>query len=85
MYLDLGPSWVMWKAVVLEVVWVPAYLVAPSDVEKLVLLSDMLPVCWGYSDPKNFHFESVTAVVARVRFASVVEVCFYLLCKMWAI
>ena len=72
MDLDLGPIWVMWKAVVLEVVWVPAYLVAPSEVAKLVPPSELLLVCWGYSDPENFHFESLAAVVTRVRFISYV-------------
>ena len=80
MDLDLDSSWVVWKAVVLEVVWVPSEVVAPSDVAKLVPPSELLLVCWGYSDPENFHFESVAAVVARVRFVSVVEMCFCARC-----
>ena len=78
--LDLVPIWVMCKAVVLEVVWVPADLVAPSEVEKLVPPLDLILVCWGYSDPENFHSESMAAVVARVRFVSVVEMCFCARC-----
>ena len=71
MDLDLDPSWVMWKAVVLEVVWVPAEVVVTSEVAKLIPPSELLLVCWGYYDPGNFHFESVAAVVTRVRFVSV--------------
>ena len=58
----------MWKEVVLEVVWVPAKLVAPSEVAKPVPPSGLVLVCWGYSKPENFHSESVAAVVARVKF-----------------
>ena len=46
MDLDLDSSWVVWKAVVLEVVWVPAEVVAPSDFAKLVPTSEILLVCW---------------------------------------
>ena len=74
MDLDMYPSWVMWKAVVLEVIWVPAEVIVPSEVAKLVPPSELLLVYWGYSYPKIFHFESVAAVVARVRCASVQDV-----------
>ena len=73
MDLDLDSSCVVWKAVVLEVVWVPDEVVALSLITKLVPPQELLLVCWGYSDPEHFHFESVAAVVARVIFVSVVE------------
>ena len=41
---------------------------------------DLLLVCWGYSDPEIFYFESVAAVVIRVIFVSVVEMCFCARC-----
>ena len=77
---DLDPRWVMWKAVLLKVVWVPDEVVAPLEVVKLVPPLELLLVCWGYSDPEHFNFESVVAVVARVRFVSVVEMCFCARC-----
>ena len=58
----------MCKAVVLRVVRVTDKLVAPSEVVRLAPPSELLLVCWGYSDPEHFHFESVASVVARVRF-----------------
>ena len=80
MDLDLDPSWVMWKSVVLEVVCVLAEVVAPSKVTKPVPPLELLLVCWGYSEPGNFHYESVVAVVARVDFVSVFEMCFCARC-----
>ena len=80
MDLDLDPSWVMCKAVLLEVVWVPVEVISPSEFAKLVPPSELLLVCWGYSDPEKFHFESVAAAVARVRFVSVVDICFCEIC-----
>ena len=68
MYLDLDSSWVVWKAIVFEIVWVPDVVVAPSEVAKLIPPSKLLLLCWGYSDPENFHVESVAAVMARLRF-----------------
>ena len=46
---------------------------SPSEVEKLVPPSDLVLVFWGYSEVEDFHSESVVAVVARVKFVSVVE------------
>ena len=54
MDLDLDPSWVMWKYVFLEVVWVPAEAVATSEFAKLVPSSELLLVSWVYSDPEIF-------------------------------
>ena len=48
----------------------------PWEVEKSVPPLDMVLVCWGYSEVEYFHSESVVAVVARVKFVSVVEMCF---------
>ena len=67
MDLDLDPNWVMCKAVFLEVVWVPDEVVLPSEVAKPVPPSEMILIFWGYSDPENYHSESVAAVVARIR------------------
>ena len=75
MALDVGPSLVIWKDIFLKVVRVPADLVAPSEVTKMFPPSELLLVCWGYSDPESFHFESVLAVMARVIFVSLVEMC----------
>ena len=49
---------------------------APSEVSKTVPPSDMVLVCWGYSEVEDFHSESVVAVAARVKFVSVAEMCF---------
>ena len=76
MNLDLDPIWVMCKAVVLEVVWVPAEVVAPLEVAKPVSPSELVLICWGYSEVENFHSESMAAVVARVNIISVVDMCF---------
>ena len=70
----------MWKAVVLESVWVPAEVVSPLEVEKTVPPSELVLVCWGYSEIDNFHSESVAVVVTRVKFVSKVDMCFYARC-----
>ena len=80
MGFGLYPSLVMWKVVVLELVWVPAELVAPSEVEKPVPTLGLILVFWGYSDPENFRSESMAAVVTRIIFVSVVEICFCEIC-----
>ena len=80
MDLDLDPRWVMWKALVLEVMWVPSEVVAPSEVSKTCPPSELLLVCWGYSEPENFYSKSVVAVATRVKFVGVVEMCFYEIC-----
>ena len=49
---------------------------APSEVEKTVPPLDLVLVCWRYSEVEDFHSESVVAVVARVKFVSVVGMCF---------
>ena len=46
MYLDVDPIWVMWKAAVLEVVWVMTEVFAPSEGTKSVSPSDLVLVCW---------------------------------------
>ena len=46
MDLYLGPSWVMLKAVFLEVLCFPADLVAPLEVAKLVPPSEMIMIFW---------------------------------------
>ena len=51
-----------------------AEVVAPSEVAKLVLTSELLLVCWGYYNAEKFHSESVAAVLARVIFVSVVNI-----------
>ena len=76
MDLDMDPSWVMWEAAILEVVWVLAELVAPSEVAKPVPPLELALVCWGYSEVEHFHYESMVAVVAKVIFVSVVEMCY---------
>ena len=80
MDLYLDPSWVMWKDVVLEGIWVLAELSAPLEVVKPVPPSEMVLVCWGYSEVEYFHSESVVAVMARVKFVGVVEMCFCARC-----
>ena len=76
MDLDLYPSWVMRKAVVLEVVWVPDEVFTSSEVAKIVPPPDLVLLYWGYFEVENFYSKSVLAVVARVKFVSVVEMCF---------
>ena len=70
----------IWKAVVLEVVWVLDEVVAHSEVAKPVSPSELVLVCWGYSDAIIFHFESVVAVAERVIFVGVVEMCYCARC-----
>ena len=57
-------------------VWVLTEVFAPSEVGKPVLPSELVLVCWGYSEVEDFHSESVVAVAARVKFVSVAEMCF---------
>ena len=66
----------MWKSVVLEVVWVPDEVVAPSMVEKPVPPLELVLLCWGNSEVGDFHSEYMVAVVARVKNLRVVETCF---------
>ena len=49
-----------------------AEVVAPLEVAKPVPPLDLELVCWGYSEVDFFHSKSVVAVVARVKFVSVV-------------
>ena len=56
----------MRKDLVLDVVWVITEVVLPSDSAKLVPPSELVLVCWGYSEVEDFHSESMVAVVARV-------------------
>ena len=56
----------MWKAVVLEVLWVPSKVVSPSEVDKSVPPLELILVCWEYYDPEKFHYESMVVVVVRV-------------------
>ena len=60
--------------------WVPDEVVALLEVAKPVPPLELVLVFWGYSGVENFHSESVSAVVARVKFVSVVEMCFYERC-----
>ena len=73
MNLDVDTSLGVFKAALLEVAWVLTDTFAPSEFAKTVPPSEILLVCWGYSDPENFHSESVAAVAARVIFLSMVE------------
>ena len=76
MDLDLDPSWLMWKAIDLEMVWLLAELVALLEFAKLVPPSELVLVCWGYYEVEVFHSGSVVAVVARVKFVNIVEMFF---------
>ena len=80
MDLDADPSWLIRKAEILEVVWVPTEVFVPSEVAKPVPPSELVLVCWGYFEVEDFHSESVVAVVVRAKFVSVVEVCFCARC-----
>ena len=53
---------------------------ATLEVVKPVLPSEMVLVFWGYSEVEDFHSESVVAVAARIKFVSVVEMCFCAKC-----
>ena len=55
-------------------------LFSPSEVVKPVPPSDLVLVCWGCFEVEYFHSESVVAVVARVKFVRVVEMCFCAKC-----
>ena len=73
MDLDVDPSWVMWKAGFLEVVWVLTELFATLEVVKPVPPLEMVLVCWGCFELEDFHSEAVVAVVVRVNFFSMVD------------
>ena len=62
----------MWKAIFLDVVWVPDEVVTPSGVAKPVPPLELVLVFWGYSEVENFYSESVAAVVTRVKSISLV-------------
>ena len=64
----------------MEVVWVLDESVSPSEFAKPVPPSELVLVCWGYSEVEDFHFESVLAVVARVKLLSMVEMCSFAIC-----
>ena len=49
-----------------------AEVVAPSEVLKPVTPLELVLVCWGYYEVEKIHSESVAAVVAMVKFVSVV-------------
>ena len=76
MDLNVYPSWVMWKATILDVVWVLTEVFVPSEVAKPVPTLDMVLVCWGYFEVEDFHSESVVAFVVMLKCVSVVEMCF---------
>ena len=76
----MDPNWVMWKASVLELVWVPTEMFEFPEVAKPVPPLDLILVCWEYYDPEKFHYESMVVVVVRVRFISVVVMCFCARC-----
>ena len=80
MDMDLDPSYLMWNSAVLEVVWLLVEVVTPSEVVNPVPPLELVLVCWGYSEVEDFHSESVVAVMARVKFVSVVEICFCARC-----
>ena len=54
MDLDLDPSWVIWKAVFLEVVLVMTEVFAPSEVEKMVPPLGLVLVFWRYFEVEFF-------------------------------
>ena len=64
-------------------VWVLTEVFAPSEVGKPVLPSELVLVCWGYSEVEYFHSESVVAAVARVKICE--RGLDVLLCNMWEI
>ena len=76
MDLDVCPSWVMWKDEVLEVFWVLTGVFAPSEVAKPAPPSELVLVFWVYFEVEDFHSESMVAGVVRVKFVSVVDICF---------
>ena len=80
MDLGLDPSWVMCKASVLELVWVLTEVFSLLEVAKTVPPSELVLACWGYFEVEDYHSESVVTVVPRVKFVSVVEMCFCARC-----
>ena len=80
MAFDVDPSWGMWKATMLEAVWVLTEEFAPSEVEKLFPPSELVLVCWGYFEVEDFHSKFVVALVVMVNFVSVDEMCFFSRC-----
>ena len=49
---------------------------ASSEVAKRVPPLELVLVYWGYSEVEAFYSESMVAVVSRLKFVSVVEMCF---------
>ena len=75
MDLNVDPIWIMCKAELLDVVWVMTEVFEPSEVAKPVPTSELVLICWGFLEVEYFHSESVVALVARVKFVSMVEMC----------
>ena len=67
----------MFKADLLEVVWVLTDAFAPSEVANLVPPSELVLLCWGYFEVEDFHSEFVVTLVVIVKFVSVAEMCFF--------
>ena len=70
----------MSKPAVLEVVRVLTEVSAPLEVAKMFPLLELVLLCWGYFEVEDFNSESMVALVVRVKFVSVVEMCFCAKC-----
>ena len=57
--------------------WVMTDVFAQSEVATPVQPSELVLVCLGYFEVEDFHSESVVVVVARVKFVSMVDMCFF--------
>ena len=70
----------MWKDALLEAVRVLLNAFVTSEVVKPVPPSELVLVCWRYYEVEDLHSESMVAVVERVNFVSVVDMCFCARC-----
>ena len=67
----------------MDVVLVLSEVFSHLEFEKPVPHSELVLVCWGYSEVEYFHSESVVAAVARVKICE--RGLDVLLCNMWEI
>ena len=78
--MNVDPIWGELKADLLEAVWVPNLVFAPSEVAKPFPPSELVLVCWWSFGVECFHFDSVGALGVMATFTSRAGMCFFARC-----
>ena len=60
----------------LEVMWVLLSVFAPSEVAQPVPLLDLVQVCWLFLVARDFDYNSVVTLEARVKYSNKAELYF---------